>query len=131
MDETAFGGAKELRGKFVNLFDPALRVRESVTLSPGSRFFLLDLSAIRGREARVLASACKALPTKRSVDELSLAVEGVGNTAAVVLLHAPKRPREIKLRGQALEDFEYSATDNLLWIRFPNEAAPRELTVRF
>src|SRR5205809_2663858 len=56
MDETAFGGAKELRGKFVNLFDPSLRVRESVTLSPGSRFFLLDLSAIRGREARVLAS---------------------------------------------------------------------------
>lgn len=131
LDESVAGASKELRGKFVNLFDPSLRVRGAATLSPASRLFLLDLTAVRGREPRVLASACKTLPTKRGADELLLTVEGVGNTPAVVLMHAPKRPHEIKLGGQVLTDFEYSTADKLLWIRFANEAAPGELSVRF
>ncbi|PYI84662.1 MAG: hypothetical protein DME26_12860 [Verrucomicrobia bacterium] len=109
-----------------HLFD-----RDAAILSPASRLFLLDLAADRGREPRRLASACKALPTKRGADELSLTVEGVGNSPAVILMHAPERPSEIKLRGQALKDFEYSIADQLLWIRFANEAAPREVSVRF
>jgi len=75
--------------------------------------------------------ACKALATKRGADGLSLTVEGVGNTPAVILIHSPKRPSEIRLSGQVLKDSEYSIADKLLWIRFANEAAPRELTVRF
>ena len=86
---------------------------------------------LRGSAHLVLASACKALATKRRADELSLTVEGVGNTPAVILMHAPKPPREIKLSGQVLKDFEYSSADEVLWIRFANEAAPRELSVRF
>jgi hypothetical protein len=131
LEESVPGEPKELRGRFVNLFDPQLRVRDSVELLPGSRFFLLDLKAMRGNETRVLASACKALPMKRDGSQIMLTVEGVGHTPAIVLLHAPKPPREITLAGQPLKDFEYSAAEKLLWIRFPNEPHPRELVVRF
>jgi len=131
LDESVAGEPKEFRGKFVNLFDLALKVRDAAKLSPGSRFLLLDLTTVHGREPRVLASACKALATKNAADKLSLIVEGVGNTPAVVLMHAPKRPREISLGGEAVKDFEYSPADKLLWIRFPNEATPRELSLRF
>jgi hypothetical protein len=131
LDESVADAPKELHGKFVNLFDPALRVRDAATLSPAARLFLLDLAAVRGSEPYVLASACKALDSKRGTDQLSLTVEGVGNTPAVILIHAPKPPSEIKLSGQALQDFEYSSADKLLWVRFANEAAPRELGVRF
>ena len=131
LDESVSGEAKELRGRFVNLFDPQLRCTDAVKLTPGSRSFLLDLKAMRGNEPRVLASACKVLPTKRSAKEWGLTVEGVGNTSAVVLLHAPKPPREITLAGQAVKDFDYSAAEKLLWLRFPNETRPRELEVQF
>lgn len=131
LDESVPGEAKELRGRFVNLFDPQLRVRDSMKLTAGSRFFLLDLKTVRGNASRVLASACKALPKKRSATQLVLTVEGVGNTAAIVLLHAPKTPRAITLAGQPVKDFEYSAAEKLLWLRFPNETRPRELAVRF
>ena len=32
--------------------------------------------------------------------------------------------------GQAVEDFTYAAQEGLLWIRFRNEAFPRELKVQ-
>ena len=131
LDESVPGEAKELRGRFVNLFDPQLRFRETVKLVPGSRSFLLDLETVRGHQPRVLASACKVLPQKQSAAQLVLAVEGVGNTAAIVLLHAPKPPQTITLAGQALKDFEYSVAGKLLWLRFPNETGPRELELRF
>jgi len=55
----------------------------------------------------------------------------VGGTPALVLLHAPQPPRAITLAGQPVADFDHSALQKLLWIRFPNEARPRELVVTF
>ena len=110
---------------------PSCACSKSVTLTPGSRFFLMDLDAVRGRQPQVLASACKALPVKARARSLSLTVEGVVNTPAVVLLRAPTAPRSVTLAGQPLESFDYSAEDRLLWIRFTNEARPRELAIEF
>ena len=120
-----------MHGRFVNLFDPELRVQKTVTLMPGSRFFLLDLDAGRGDQPQVLASACKALPAKQDAHSLSITVEGVMNTPAVVLLRAATAPRSVKLAGQALETFRYDPEGKLLWLRFTNEAKARELAVEF
>jgi hypothetical protein len=130
LDESVPGELKTLTGNFVNLFDAGLRVSRTVRLTPGSRFFLLDLDKIRGRQPRGIASACKALPTKSSRDELSLVVEGVGDTPAVVLLHSPKPPRSITLAGEPIFTFEYSEKDRLLWVHFLNRTSPRELRVK-
>jgi hypothetical protein len=131
LDESVSGESKELRGRFVNLFDPQLRSTDAVKLTSGSRSFLLDLETVRGNQPRVLASACKTLPKKQSATQLVLTVEGVGNTAAVILLHAPKPPRTITLAGQPLKDFEYSAAEKILRLRFSNESRPRELDLQF
>jgi hypothetical protein len=131
LDESVAGDPVKLRGNFVNLFDPQLRKLPSVELSSGSRFFLLDLDQSGDKGPRVLASACKAIPT-RTPNTLSLAVEGVAGTPAVVLLHTGKKaPQKVTLAGQPLSNYEYSAADSLLWIRFPNESKAQELTVNF
>jgi hypothetical protein len=131
LDESVAGEPKTMRGRFVNLFDPELRVQKTVTLAPGSRLFLVDLDAARANQPQVLASACKALPTKQGAHSLSITVEGVVNTPAVVLLRAPAAPRTVTLTGQPLETFTYAPEDRLLWIRFPNEASPRKLAIEF
>jgi hypothetical protein len=132
LDESIGGEPRVLRGRFINLFDSELRVRQEVTLTPGSRFFLLDLDAAQPREATVLASACKALPLRREPDSLVLAVEGVAQTPAVVLLGGIKRPpRQVRLADEPLTTFSYSAAERLLWIRFPNAASPRQLETQF
>jgi hypothetical protein len=131
LDESVAGEPKTIRGRFVNLFDPELRVQKAITLTPASRFFLVDVDAVQGHQPRVVASACKALPGRRGARSLSITVEGVVSTPAVVLLRAPTAPRSVTLAGQALETFEYAPGGRLLWIRFPNEATPRELAIEF
>jgi hypothetical protein len=131
LDESVPGELKTIRGRLVNLFDPELRVQTAITLAPGSRSFLVDLDAVPDRDPHVLASACKALPGKCGAHSLSMTVEGVVNTPAVLLLRVPTAPRSVTLADQPLTGFHYSAEDQLLWIRFSNEARPRELTVVF
>jgi hypothetical protein len=131
LTESIAGEPKQLTSRFVNLFDSELRVTNNVTLSPGSRFFLLDLDKVSGGQRRVLASGCKTLTAGDDKQGLTLITEGVTNTLAVVLVASGNPPRSVNLAGKPLQDFEYSATEHLLRIRFPNEAAPQELRVEF
>jgi hypothetical protein len=135
LDESIEGDARVLNGRFVNLFDSALRVENTISLTPGSRFLLLDLDeaarADRWQKVRLLASACKAYPMQHEGDACSMMVEGVGDTEAILLFRAPKRPSKVTLAGQNLTTFGYSESDRLLWIHCPNEATPCELAIRF
>lgn len=131
LDESVAGEPKPLRGRFVNLFDPELRVQNTIQLKPGERFLLRDLEAERSRKPQLIASGCKALALKQDTKSAAYAVEGVGNTRAIVLVNSAKRPRSIVLASQPMTDFTYSETEQLLWIRFANEARPRELTIQY
>ena len=131
LDESVELKAKELKGRFVNLFDPELKVRRSVTLAPGVRVLLLDLDAAKSTQSRLLASACKALPAKCDDGQLAWTAEGVGNTPAIMLISTAKPPRSIQLDQQPLNSFTYNAAEGLLYLRFPNEARPRSLVVSF
>jgi hypothetical protein len=131
LDESVDGPAKEIKGRFVSLFDPALKVRKQFTLEPKSRAFLLDLDEVQGPTPRVLASACKALPAKAPKGRLDLTVEGVGSTPAVVLVKSTKAPKAVTLEGETVSDVEFSKEDDLVWVRFQNESRPRNLVLQF
>ena len=121
LDESVAEEPRVLRGRFVNLFDPELRIHAEVKLVRGARFFLFDLESNRNRAPRVLAAACKTMQLKRNKKSLALAVEGVADTQALVLVTAPGNPpRSITLAGHPLTSFEYSAPDRLVWIRLKN-----------
>ncbi|MDB6171863.1 MAG: hypothetical protein JWL59_1174 [Chthoniobacteraceae bacterium] len=131
LDESVEAEPKTLTGRFINLFDPELKVRRSIPLTSGTRVFLLDLDAVKTGEPRLLASACKALPVKRNRDVAQWTVEGVGGTSAILLISSSRPPRAIQLDHQPLATFIYDEAEALLYIRFPNEARPRDLTVEF
>lgn len=132
LDESPASGSKQLLGRFVNLFDPELRVQREITISPGSRYFLLDLDKTQGRQASVLAAACKVVQGKERHNELSYFVEGVGDTDAVMLLRIPSGARpSIELADGTIKSLDYDSAERLAWVRFANESKPRELSVRF
>ncbi len=130
LDESPVTGTKALHGRFVNLFEPELRVQSEITVAPRSRFFLLDLSAVKSGPPRVLAGACKALIIASERGTLKLAVEGVANTPAVLLLHCASKPKSVTLAGESLTNWEYNSDLKLLWIHFTNESTPRELVIQ-
>lgn len=131
LDESVPGPAKTLKGRYVNLFDPELRVQPTLTVTPGTRFFLLDLDHPRSRGVRVLASACKTLPVEVRRDRARFAVEGVAGTPAIVMLSVPRPPRSVTLTDGEVTGVEHSSEHRLLWVRFTNESRPRELTLEF
>jgi hypothetical protein len=50
----------------------------------------------------------------------------------VVLLRVPNgAPKTVTLAGQPVAEVEYAKDDHLLWIRFANTSAPRELELKF
>jgi hypothetical protein len=131
LDESIGGPARSLQGRFINLFDSELRLRREVALSPGSRYVLLDIDAPEVAGRALLAAACRAVPLKQGADETSLMVEGVENTPGAVLLRAARAPRSVLLAGNPIELVHYEAENGLVWVRFTNQAAPRELSVQF
>lgn len=131
LDESIAGAPRELRGRFVNLFDPELRVRRTVELKPGSRFFLFDLEFAAARKPEVLAAACRVLVRQQDAKSLALAVEGVGGTPAVVLLRTIRSPQAVTLDGKELTQFNWSPEEKLLWVKCENEPRLRELMISF
>ena len=47
-----------------------------------------------------------------------------------MLIACTTTPLSIELDGRAISDFNYSVGEGLLYIRFPNEARPRVLTIK-
>jgi len=129
LDESGTQEPKTLTGRFVNLFDPDLRLSESVTLKPSSRLFLLDVDGSKGSGPCVLASACKSLPGKSTDQEFGVVVEGVSGTSAIVLIRAAHAPKSVTLEGKPLLTFSHSDAEGLLRIRFTNESRPQALSV--
>lgn len=59
------------------------------------------------------------------------AVEGVGNTRAIVLFASETPPRRVLLDGAALESWQYLPDEQLLYVRYPNEPHPRVLAFEY
>ena len=131
LDESIGGNPRPVGGRFVNLFDPELRVLNGISLTPRSRWYMLDLDAARTGRTHLLAAACQALPQAQARDKVSFIINGVGKTPGVILLESHKAPQAVTLAGQPLTTFEYSAENHLLWIHFENEVVPRELAVEY
>lgn len=131
LDESIDAPPKELRGRFIDLFDPELRSQTRVALEPGRRVLLLDLAHVPASPPRVLAAACKTFQTTNEPNQFHGVIEGIAGTPGIVLLRVPGAPRSAALNDQPLEVSRYDAGAGLLWLQFTNTARPRELRVRF
>ena len=124
LDETD-APSPPLKGRYVDLFDPALRVQRDVPVEPNSRRFLIDLGRFRGT---VVACAGQALGGTTK-DGWRGTVEGIADTPGALLLRLPRAPRSATVDGQAIADMKYDPTERLLWLRFPNTAEPRRIEI--
>jgi hypothetical protein len=120
----------QIRGLFINLFDPELKMQKTVQAGPGSRLLLLDLQGrLNKPPTSVLASACKALPISANAKACSWVVEGITGTPAVMLFSVDRPVRRITLAGEEITPAQKEM--NLLWLKFTNGSSPRELILQF
>jgi hypothetical protein len=129
LDESIEAPPRQLHGRFVSLFDPELRMQTEINVTPGSRYFLLDLDKTKSDRPRVLASAGRTLTVSDSADALTHLIDGVGGTPGFVLLQSPRPPQSIALGDQPLTQFSYE--DALLRIHVSLGDEPSRLVIRY
>ncbi|RYG24992.1 hypothetical protein EON82_08730 [bacterium] len=127
MDETE-ARRRSFTGRFVDLFDPALKLQKEVRVRADSRNFLVDLNRF---QRDVIACAGQVLNESKGKDRWSCTVEGISDTPGVLLVRMPKAPKKVTLDGQPLSDQTYDEQEKLLWLRFPNQPRPRRIEVEY
>lgn len=123
---------RELKGRFVDLFDAGLKVVDSVTLDPDRRALLIDLDRVPTDRPRVLAAACKI--TGESATErggLSFIARGPKGTTASVRVALPRRPEKVAIDGQPLDGAAqaWDEASSTLLLRFENSADGRLIEI--
>lgn len=132
LDEPAASSKmKPLRGRYIDLYDPALAIVRRVAPSPGQRLFLLDLDSHRGGEARVLAAACRISREAASRHALRFHASGIGETEAVARVALPRAPKSVLVDGRPLTWQPSDESDGTLRIRFPNSVEGVNVEIAF
>ena len=132
LDESINTPPHVIKGNFVNLFDGALPLVNSVTLEPNSRTLLLDLDKIPGKGPQVLAAACKTLGEQVLLDgTFKFFAAGPDEIKSNVLVRLQSAPKSVAMDGTALatDSYSYNAAKHILQIRFTNAAAGHWITV--
>lgn len=132
LDESVAGAPRVLRGRFVNLFDAGLAIHTEVTLTPGSRYLLLDLDRAQENSSPVLAAAAKVLDVKRLQDgTLQFYAEGPQGIEAAVRLKL-SAPASVTVDDVPLPaaDQTWDAATKTCLLRFPNSASGHWIRVK-
>jgi hypothetical protein len=120
-----------VRGDFIDLFDPNLTERNSITIHPGTRAFLLDVNYFNSTMPRILAASSKITNEQASSDGLTFEAEGIDQTQSIVQILCPRAPREVILNHKALDASQSQYTGRSLVLHFVNAAVPQEIRVLF
>lgn len=130
LDESLPGTPHRLQGPFVDLFDAALPIRDTVTLEPGSRFLLLSLAHI-GTDRVLLAAACKTRGAEQTPSGFRFHASGPEETEAAVRLRLANVPQSVTVGDQPLPPAaqEWDAATQTILLRFPNTASGQWVSV--
>ena len=131
LDESLPDAPRKLDGPFVDLFDAALPILDSVTLEPGRRFLLLSL-AHAGEGRTLLAAACKTRGAEATPGGgFRVHAAGPEGTEAAVRLRLANAPQSVTVGGVPLPSaaLEWDAATQTLLLRFPNAAAGQWVSV--
>lgn len=125
LDESSVTSTKTLGGSYINLFDPQLKVINTVELKPGSRWLLFDLKHVAKRKPAVLASAAKTTSFTVKGKQVRYYASGPDQTIASTRLALPRRPASVKIGDfdDAKISSEWDEASHTLLLMHPNVPA--------
>ena len=109
-----------LEGQYVDIYDANLTVHDTVTLKPGQRAWLMDLSRLDPGETQPIASAGRIetwTPLEHGVEFELSAPRGI---TIVSRLRLPKRPTSLHVGAQTA-DFSWHEQSRTLFFKSPKD----------
>jgi len=126
MDETENNAPLELKGLFIDLFDPLLPVINQKTINAGEQSFLLDLSkTVKTEIPAVLCGASRVSSENYSGSRYSFTVKSPINTMNVSRVYLPCKPIKIVItdnNGERVRDASntWNEPSKTCLVEFPN-----------
>ncbi|HKN21693.1 MAG TPA: hypothetical protein VJX73_09765 [Terracidiphilus sp.] len=120
-----------LHGRFIDLFDANLPILPSITLAPGVRDLLFDLTYAAGTTPRVAAAACAVRNIRATPHQLSFTATGIADTTAAVRIQSRLKPTQVAIAGQTLPSSAYQVEDGTILLHFANSVEPVSIDIRF
>ncbi len=120
-------------GRFVDLFDPHLRIVADPEIAQEQRRLFLDPTFFSRGTARILAASAKVSDERATSDSLSFSVTSIeardDHDLTAVRLLMPHAAKSVTVDGKALTlNPEENGT---LLLEFPAKATPQQIAVRF
>ncbi len=128
LDESVSGEPLRLTGRFVDLLDPQLSVRQEVLLQPGQQAWLLDLDRTSGPHPLLLAAAGRVETWQTATGQLDYTIsspEGVRVSTRILLDNAPQ---SVQVGGKPSDDFQWDESSKTLLLR--HGGSPEPVAVR-
>jgi hypothetical protein len=120
-----------LHGRFVDLFNADLPVRNSVTLAPGTRDLLVDLAYNATPLPRVVAASCEVREVRSTPRELTFTATGIADTTAAIRIQARRKPTSVSIAGHALTPGDYAVDRNTILLHFANSVDPVPIDIKY
>jgi hypothetical protein len=119
-----------VHGHYLDLFDPGVPVRIDPVISPGTHHLLRELGKVPAMPT-VLAAAGElshvAITKKVWVGN----IEGVADIPEVIVWRVHEAPTTVLFDGLETSEWTYDDADNVLWLKVPGAANPRQITLTF
>lgn len=129
MDESVSSDPYELKGSYIDLFDPSLPVLASgARVAPGEQRLLLDLSRVENpAKAQVLASSFRESDEQRTAGSYSFVARSPIDTDGIGRVLLPSAPTSVSIDGVAVaasdtaaSGYSWDEASHTCLVRFPN-----------
>ncbi len=120
MDESISDQPYVLRGKFINLFNPELKVEEEIVITPSNRAFVIDLNSLdlKTNDLSIVTSAGRIKTQKIEGKYLSFSIRGPEEIPGKVIVYSSHPPEKISSSENIDFRFRYEIQNNLIYIDF-------------
>ncbi len=128
-ESTPEAKVERLEGHFIDLFDAELKTLRTFDLTPDARALLVDVDALAGKQAAILAASCRVRAWQCTKDRASFATDGIVGSEANVVLSINAPPRSVTVDEKTLPPESSVYADGILRLKYPNASDPSKIEV--
>lgn len=129
VDESVSDELLQLKGKFIDMFDPTLPVKDEVTVVPGTQVMLFDLANVRNcKTPQVVAASFRESDEVVGKGTYSFVAKSPVDTDGVARVLLPSAPKSVRIDGkEALDPAAWDSASKTYVINFDNNPDGRKV----
>ncbi len=124
LDESTNDSPLQLDGHYVDLLDPELTVRSTVTVPPGEQVWLLDLQRVSDQNPLLLAAAGRVEAWEVDGRQLQYQISTPEGIRVSTRIRLDQAPSAVRVDDAPCEDVEWDETSRTVLVRHPGHPQP-------